>query len=73
MTTILNSSLVNHLARLVELLYSEADPVRRQQLIELLILHHAKGMGNRADALTVADGINKHAKQLIDQQFAVRQ
>jgi len=45
----------------------QPDPVKQQVAIELLTVSHAMRAGNRKDAITVADGIHKHVRQLIDQ------
>jgi hypothetical protein len=45
----------------------ESDPVRQQQLIEMLTANHCLRMGSTSGALTVAAGIYKHVRQLIEQ------
>jgi hypothetical protein len=48
----------------------EPSPVRRQSVLELLIMRHAVGAGNREDALLIVEGVCKHARQIIEQMSA---
>lgn len=66
MTTVLDFDLVPGLGELSACLHRvEADPVRQQQLIELLAANHCLRMGPSAPM--VAAGICKHVRQLIEQ------
>jgi hypothetical protein len=41
-------------------------PVRRQQILEMLLVRHAGGVGESiADAFVVLDAVNKHCKQFM--------
>jgi hypothetical protein len=52
-------------------LASEPDLVRRQSVLELLVVRHVAEMArNKEDALFVADGFSKHVRQLIEQSYA---
>ena len=46
------------------------DTVRQLKLLELLVASFCLGAGNEKHAREIADGLNKHAKQLIHQHLA---
>jgi hypothetical protein len=58
------------LERLKAVLEGEESAVKRQIGIELLSVRHCCQVGNRADALRVAEGIHKHVRQMIEQTLA---
>lgn len=66
---VLDVDLAETTGKLVDIVRAEAGAVRQQQVIELLVLSHATRMDTLEGALMVADGINKHVRQLIKQQF----
>jgi hypothetical protein len=67
MTSILKADLQPAFDALIVVLHREKDPVRQQQLIELLTARHCHRVGEIAAALFVADSINKHVRSIIKQ------
>jgi hypothetical protein len=55
--------------RLFAVLQEEPDLVKQQVAIELLTVSYAMRMGDRTAAATVADGVHKHVRQLVEQSF----
>lgn len=55
--------------RILAILDREADGVRRQQVIEILLAGHCIRMGSQYEATLVLDGMSKHAMQMIAQTF----
>jgi hypothetical protein len=55
------------LAQLVTVLEREDNVVNRQIGIELLSTRHCCQVGDCAEALSIADGIHKHVRQMIEQ------
>lgn len=66
--TILKMERAELATKLISLLREdESDGVKQQVAIELLKVSHAVRMGNRAEAVTIANGVHKHVLQLIGQ------
>lgn len=68
MTKIIGVDHAPLLERLVKVLDSEPDPVRKQIAIELLMTQHASKMGDAVVAHFVIDSMCKHAKQLMKEK-----
>ena len=51
---------------MMDALCKERDPVRQQQMIELMVVQHCMRCGSR-HALMVAEAVHKHVKQFIKQ------
>jgi hypothetical protein len=69
MTATLRADLLPLLNEMIQVIERERDPVRQQQLIELLTVRHCLRAGSSQDQyLELADGVAKHVRQLIGQE-----
>jgi hypothetical protein len=69
MTVVLRADLAPLVNKLAAVLMHEPNSVRQQQTLELLVMQQCLRMGSRQSSLTVAEGIHKHVKQLINQAY----
>lgn len=65
MTVDLGDEHIPLLKKLQETLETEPNGIKQQVAIELLTAWHAMRAGNGRAALIIADGVNKHVKQII--------